>query len=162
MPYVRSPPKLIRVTYIVTEERAARGLTTGVGYCYLPQVKTWTDDDPIWKPFREFSEMKKKAQVDQKAKGKYQPHPEPLLKGRPTIGMFMYDCWYDDGSPRELSKLSIGLVPSGVQISLTDPDNRSTAFTTSSSVSEALDELEKALTSNVDPWRPWPKSFGKK
>jgi hypothetical protein len=85
-----------------------------------------------------------------------------MLKVYPNITKYMWDCWYDDGSPRELGKLAFGLVPSGVSVSLTDPGERASAFTTAETLVEALNLLEAALSGPGDPWRPWPKSFGKK
>lgn len=106
--------------------------------------------------------MKKRTAANQKTKGKYVQHGEPLMKDFPEICKYMWDCYYDDGTPRELSRLSVSLTPSGVQISLTDPSERCTAFTDGGTFHEALEALEASLATGKDPWRPWPKNFGKK
>jgi len=116
----------------------------------------------IFEVLNEVSEMKRRASKDQAVKGKYLQHSEPMLKAYPAVVKFLWDCWYDDGQGRELSKLTISLVPSGVSIALSDPGERASAFTTAESLVEALGLLEAAIAGTGDPWRPWPKSFGKK
>ena len=128
----------------------------------LRRKKVWQDDNLYYETLNGVSEMKKKAAKEQSAKGKYQQHPEPMFKVYPNITKYMWDCWYDDGSPRELGKLGVQLIPSGVSINLTDPGERASAFTTAESLVEAPNLLEATLAGPGDPWRPWPKSFGKK
>jgi len=107
--------------------------------------------------------MKRRAQQEQKKRGEWKPSGEPLLKGCPAIDRYMSDAWYDDGKARDVSKLTITLTGNGVGIVLTDPDERSSAFTQGETVQDCLDLLEAALgDAKRDPWRPWPKSFGKK
>lgn len=128
----------------------------------------WVDPDEEerrscpWSDYQELAEMKRRAKEVQKTKGKYSPHQEPLLQRCPEIGRILWDCWYDDGAPRELGKLSINLTSSGVAIQLTDPGERATAFTNAETLAEALDLLEQSLAGKSDPWRPWPKGFGRK
>lgn len=107
--------------------------------------------------------MKRKAQQEQRKKGDWKPSGEPWLKGLPTIDRYMTDSWYDDGKARDVSKLTVTITGAGVGIVLTDPDERSSAFTNGATVQDALDLLEAALSDpKRDPWRPWPKSFGKR
>lgn len=134
---------------------------------YYRAVKAWVnpDDEEVksyWEPFKELSDMKKRSAATQKEKGKYSPHSEPYLKAFPEVLRVMWDCWYDDGTPRELGKLSVSLTGSGVAIQLTDPGERATAFTNAETLGEALSLLEDALKGRGDPWRPWPKGFGRK
>jgi hypothetical protein len=123
--------------------------------------RQWIEDD-TYKHYREYSEMKRRKQEDQKRKGKYESSKEPTISKFPTIDTYMGDLWYDDGKAREPSKLTITLNASGVTIVLTDPDERCSAYTTGETLHEALGLLEDALASGKDPWRPWPKSFGNK
>jgi len=106
--------------------------------------------------------MKRRAKSDQAKKGEYVQHGEEFFKKYPHICQVLWDCWYEDGQARELGKLSIGLVPEGVNIALTDPGERCSAFTTAATLKDALKLLEDALSGPGEPWRPWPKSFGKK
>jgi len=112
--------------------------------------------------FWEVFEMKKRARADQAKKGEYQAHTEVFFAKCPEITKVLWDCWYDDGSPRELGKLTIGLVPAGVNLAITDPSERMSAFCTADTLKDALKLLEDALAGGGDPWRPWPASFGKK
>jgi hypothetical protein len=121
----------------------------------------WIEDN-YYEKLNEVSDMKRKEATKQKARGKFTSQGEPLIHKYPHIDMYMGDCWYEDGKPRELSRLSIQLTGSGVSISLTDPDERVTAFTDGPTIEEALEALETALATGKDPWRPWPKAFGRK
>lgn len=112
--------------------------------------------------FWEVLEMKRRAKSDQRAKGEYSQHGEAFLRKFPEICKVLWDCWYEDGSPRELGKLTIGLVPDGVNIAVTDPSERLSAFCTAATLNDALKLLEDSLSGSGDPWRPWPASFGKK
>lgn len=112
--------------------------------------------------FWEVVEMKKRARAEQRQKGEFTTHAEPFFGKLPEINRVLWDCWYDDGSPRELGKLTIGLVPAGVNLALTDPSERMSAFCTADTLKDALKLLEDALAGSGDPWRPWPASFGKK
>jgi len=139
----------------------------GKPFQHYQEILRWVDPaelepkDP-YAQFKELQEMKRRAKEVQKTKGKYVPHQDPFLAKYPEIQRVLWDCWYDDGGPRELGKLTISLVPSGVAIALTDPGERASAFTTAESLPEALELLEAALGGKADPWRPWPKGFGKK
>lgn len=106
--------------------------------------------------------MKRRAKADQRAKGEYVQHTEDFFKKLPEMCRVLWDCWFEDGSPRELGKLTIGLVPDGVNLAITDPSERTSAFCTAPTLKEALKLLEDAIAGPGDPWRPWPASFGKK
>jgi hypothetical protein len=106
--------------------------------------------------------MKRRAKSEQRQKGVYTQHQEDFFKKFPEITQVLWDCWYEDGQARELGKLTIGLVPDGVNLAITDPGERMSAFCTAGTLKDALKLLEDALAGNGDPWRPWPKSFGKK
>ncbi len=122
--------------------------------------KVWREDS--FSAFLEVTEMKKRARSDQRAKGEYAQHTEEFFKRYPEICRVLWDCWFEDGSARELGKLSIGLVPDGVNLALTDPSERVSAFCTAQTLKDAMRLLEDAIAGPGDPWRPWPKSFGKK
>lgn len=129
---------------------------------YVWYTKVWEDAYAWCTEYRELSEMKKRAQETQKKKGKWEPTGDGFFKDLPSLEQHLGDCWYDDGTPREVSKLTIQLTGGGASLQLTDPDNRCTAFTNAEDVVAALHLLEEALASDRNPWRPWPKHFGKK
>lgn len=162
MAYVLLPPQWKWVSVNRIDPETSLIVTTREWRPSLRRERVWKDDNLYYNHLNEVSDMKRKASKEQAVKGKYQQHSEPMLKVYPNITKYMWDCWYDDGSPRELGKLAFGLVPSGVSVSLTDPGERASAFTTAETLVEALNLLEAALSGPGDPWRPWPKSFGKK
>ena len=125
-------------------------------------VKVWDDPYAWCGEMGEIEMMKKRTQVASSKKAKWEPSGDPHFKAFPNIEQHLSDMAYEDGSPREPSKLTVQLNIGGVALQLTDPDNRSTAFTNAELLSEAMALLEEALASGRNPWRPWPKHFGKK
>lgn len=131
----------------------------------VPESRTgplrWVEDN-YFEVLNGVSEMKRKEASKQKSKGKFTSQGEPIISKYPHIEAYMGDCWYDDGKAREVGSLKVTLTGSGVALSLTDPDERATAFTEGKTIEDALARLEDALATGKDPWRSWPKSFGKR
>lgn len=129
---------------------------------YVTYTVVWEDPAAWCREMGEIAMMKKKSQEAAKGKTKWVPSGDPFFKPFPTIEQHLGDAIYEDGSPRECSKLTVQVGIGTVAIQLTDPDNRSTAFTNGESVMDAMTLLEEALVNNRNPWRAWPKHFGKK
>jgi hypothetical protein len=86
---------------------------------------------------------------------------EAWLKKLPTICEYLADDAWDDGSPRELSTVSIKCVEGRVVAVLNDPEERRSLYVSGESVMKAMESLERALGSPQADWRRWQGS-GKK
>jgi len=106
--------------------------------------------------------MKKRAKLETPTPQAWVPSQDPFYKKLPYVDECMNNPWYEDGDARQLGNLKINSTSSGVQLILSDPDNRESAFTTASTVREALELLENALAREVGVWRPWPEWMGQK
>lgn len=84
--------------------------------------------------------------------------PDPDFGKRfPTIAAFLCDCWWDDGKPRDVGSLSVRMSDDNLTISLVDPENKASCFTTAETLTEAFTLLEAALASGRAVWRRWKK-----
>jgi len=71
-----------------------------------------------------------------------------------------HDFW-DDGSPRELSTLTVSSDGGLCKVALNDLAGRRSAYATAGSFVGAMDSLEAALAEERVSWRAWHKSGGK-
>lgn len=72
----------------------------------------------------------------------------------PHICSYLCDAFYDDGKRRKLGSLGVRMGDS-VLVTLTDPDRKSTGFTSAASVEEALGLMEQALADNRFIFKKW-------
>lgn len=85
-----------------------------------------------------------------------------------TLAKFTSVCEYlttakwDDGSPREPSKLSVSVQDGCVLIALNDVDLKQSCYTSSTSLQDGLKLLDKALKDSSVTWRPWKAGTRKK
>lgn len=87
---------------------------------------------------------------------------ESWLKGLPTICEHLTQETYEDGTSRELSKVSISYQDGLVLAALNDGDQRQSLYRSGEGVQAALKALEKALASPGADWRSWGGKKGKK
>lgn len=80
----------------------------------------------------------------------------------PTLLSYLQDDKYEDGSPRERSKLSVFIEAGHVKMALNDPAERRSCYITSDSLQDALTTLEDGLKVDGVDWRPWNGSTKKK
>jgi len=73
----------------------------------------------------------------------------------PTICEYLTADAFDDGTPRELSSLSIRMEGGEVRLALNDPYSSRSMYTAARSVKEALELMEGHLKSSGGSWRPW-------
>lgn len=124
-----------------------------------PHVKRWIDNDYYY-IIRQEKDMKRRATIETPTPGAWTPSTDPFLRKLPNIDEVLANPWYEDGGRRDPGNLKITITVSGVQLILTDPTARESAFTTAKSVREALELLEGALEREVGIWRPWPAWMG--
>jgi hypothetical protein len=87
--------------------------------------------------------------------------PDPGFAGNyPTVAEYLIVEEYDDGKPRERSKLTVAMGSGAVGLTLTDPDSESSCQVTGETLEEALLLLEDALQSGKIRWRRWPWAKG--
>lgn len=87
---------------------------------------------------------------------------EKWLKAMPVLCEYLTQETYEDGTSRELSKLSVFYQDGLVSVALNDTDQRASLYRSGESVEAALRALEKALTSSQPDWRSWQGRKGKK
>ena len=121
------------------------------------RLRVWEEPSQKVPGILECSEMKRRNAEGQKGKGKWAGSSDPLLKGLEEVNRLLTDAYYDDGKPREVSKLSVSFAEGACQVVISDKDQRESAFTQSETVRGALEELEAALKAGRNVWRPWPK-----
>lgn len=80
---------------------------------------------------------------------------EKWAKGLPILCEYLSHSAYEDGSPRERSKLSIFSQDGLVGVALNDPEEHASLYRTGESVEKALQALEKALGASQADWRRW-------
>lgn len=105
--------------------------------------------------------MKKPESLSPSTAGSTPFPDEDWVKRFPLVSSFLGDCWYDDGSPRKQSTVTIREQDGLVLVSISDMDLKRGLYRTGKNVKEALGSLEKALEASTADWRAW-KNFGKK
>jgi len=87
---------------------------------------------------------------------------EAWAKKYPSIVEHLVCGAYDDGTPRELSSLTISASDGQLQLALNDKEMRRSLYTSAGTLPEALQLMERALVSGTCPWRPWQGGKRKK
>lgn len=82
--------------------------------------------------------------TDAKFQGKY-----------PTIVEYLISAAWEDGSPRELSALSISCRDGCVALAMNDKELKQSLYTLAGTLEEALKLMEGALVSGAGEWRSW-------
>lgn len=78
------------------------------------------------------------------------------LSDLPNLWDHMTAVSYDDGSPREVSTLTVFVEGRIVKVCLNDRAVSRSLFTSGASIKECLESVEKALRSDAGAdWRPW-------
>lgn len=80
------------------------------------------------------------------------------LKRFPITCSYLCDGTWDDGTPRELSTISINFSQGNPTVGLSDHALQCSLYSTAGSVQDALDALEKVLKAGIGAWRPWKAS----
>jgi len=80
---------------------------------------------------------------------------ETWVKGLPLLCEYLSLGAFEDGTPRELSTVTIRYQDGLVLASLSDHEERAGLYRTGESVQLALKALEKALSGGTADWRPW-------
>jgi len=89
--------------------------------------------------------------------------PEKSWEGKHSeIMAFLTDVAYDDGTPRELSTISLFVEDGMFKAALNDKDMRRSLYVTAESMLGALGALEATLLRGGGDWRPWNKATKKK
>ena len=86
---------------------------------------------------------------------------ETFSKKFPALTEMMCDGFWEDGSPRELCRLSISFGGGTVTLGLSDENFRQSMYTDGQSVDAALKLMNAAIAAGTASWRPW-KAQGKK
>lgn len=147
----RLTPNAVLCTYLCLTPGCSGGHRAY--FVYPRRVRKSSYNSDFWR----FLEMKRETAETQKRNGKFVPHPDPILKGRPTINAFCYDCYWDDGKPREVCTMALTFVATGVRVSLNDKEGKRSCYTDAPTLEEALNALEVRLASGDAPWRPWKR-----
>lgn len=105
--------------------------------------------------------IRKKNAVEDAAGGQGMPDAT-FMKDYPSIAAYLSDPVWDDGTPRELSTLSISVDDGQIRLALNDKDGRQSAYTNALSVKDAFKALEQALAKDLITWRAWDRKKGKK
>jgi len=111
---------------------------------------------PPSKRFEEYVIVKKPTGKTAGARTPSGDFPDQLwLEKFPTICVFMTDDKWDDGTPREVSVLSVSVRDGMMALALNDKDLKQSMYTMAETVAEALGLLECALADGTGQWRPW-------
>lgn len=106
--------------------------------------------------------MKREQAAVQKSKGKFVPPPDPIFEALPLLAAYVADAWWEDGSPREPSSLTINWASGMAMVQLNDKEEDRSLSTTAESLSDGLKQLEELLHRSPLPWRYWKRKPGKK
>jgi len=105
--------------------------------------------------------MKRPTTPSKPKKGSVHESSCPILSKVPTVWEYLADGTWDDGKPREVSRMSIEARGGAVQVALHDPALRQSLYTDADTVEEALALMEGALQAGTAPWRPWKGGKGR-
>lgn len=73
----------------------------------------------------------------------------------PSLGEHLADTKWDDGSPREVSTVTVKVEGGRFNLSLNDREERSSAYVTADTLHEGLRLLDEGILSGRLDWRPW-------
>jgi hypothetical protein len=79
-----------------------------------------------------------------------------------SICEYLTTTSWEDGTPRISSKLSVSVEDGCILIALNDVDLKQSAYTSSTSLQDALKLLEGALKGSSAQWRSWKAGKGRK
>lgn len=105
--------------------------------------------------------MKREKPPASPTKGMWAVPDKDWARLYPQITTHLCDSWWDDGSPRETSSLTVRMGEGSVQISLTDYELKRTAFTTADTFEAAMALMEEALAKGQCRFHPWKGSAGR-
>lgn len=112
-------------------------------------------------PFRT-DEMKRREKTPEGQVAVAAAQDAAWAKKFPTMYDYMVKLHFDDGSSRQVSKVSI-FVENGVwKAALNDPEERCSVYVAGETVEGALKALEAALASGNAEWRGWNGNTKKK
>lgn len=77
----------------------------------------------------------------------------PWLSQYPELWEFLSKPSYKDGKPRQLGKVSLQLVSTGVQMTLTDPSSSAYCCRQACGLKEAMELFEEGLATSSLVWR---------
>lgn len=104
----------------------------------------------------------KKREKKEIAKFKKMPFPDEEFAARyPNLTEFLVTSRFDDGSPRELSRLSWFLEDGMCKACLNDPAEGASLYVSATSFEEATRLLEASCADPGAPWRTWKDKRGK-
>ncbi len=101
------------------------------------------------------SQWMKRPKAVTASKGKWTCGDLSFATKYPSLAAMLCDCWWDDGSPRQCSSLSVRMDATSCFVSLSDHAHQQSAFTQAASLEEALLLLEEAVTNSTIQFRPW-------
>jgi len=99
--------------------------------------------------------MKRPKSSPPPAKGKWMCPDASFSQRYPSLAQYLCDAMWEDGQPRQLSSLSVKMDSSSVSLSLSDHETSSSAYTTATSLQEALELMEAGITAGTVVFRPW-------
>lgn len=82
---------------------------------------------------------------------------ERFAKAYPLLLTYLLDVFWDDGSPREPSALSLTIKDGLWQAALNDKALKQSFYSSGPDMAAALKLLEKALQDGVGAWRSWKR-----
>lgn len=104
----------------------------------------------------------KKPDAATSAAGTSGPFPDAdWVKRFPMVCEYLSAAAFDDGTPRQLSSLTLREQDGMVLASISDMELSRGLYRTGATVRDALAALEKALETMTADWRPW-KQQGRK
>jgi len=106
--------------------------------------------------------MKKPNDVGVEKAGKKIPSDEGFGKKYPTLLEYLSTTKWDDGTPRDASKLSIFIEDGLFKCAVNDTDLKRSLYVSGDTLEGALRAAEKALQSPEADWRVWNKGKGRK
>lgn len=80
----------------------------------------------------------------------------------PKVWEYMTRLHFDDGEPRQLSKVSLFVENGKFKAALNDPEERASLYVAADTVDAVLKALEATLASENPEWRPWNGNTKKK
>jgi hypothetical protein len=97
----------------------------------------------------------KRPTVLKPAKGKWACGDAKFATRFPGVAAMLCDPWWDDGTSRQCSSLSVRMDSTSVFLSISDHASSASAYTTAETLEAALELMEAAIQEGTIQWRSW-------
>lgn len=107
-------------------------------------------------PYLEFI-LKRRQQASSKKNSPPVCCDTAFVKSYPALSEHLTDLWWEGGASREPGSLTIRMSSTEVFLSLSEPDDKASAYTTAESLTEALQLMEDALRDGTIKFKGWKR-----